>query len=132
MPPKPIGLSAIQAAKWNEISTMLCSIGLLTPLDGAALLSGILACCEYDDLERAIHAEGYVITRPVHGRDPRGATIVLYKEEVTNPKLKYRQATWRRMMSFLEAFGMTPAARARANFPLPLAQHSDTFDLIDK
>jgi hypothetical protein len=52
----------------------------------------------------------------------------LYDESIPHPLLKHRNAAHRRLLAFLNACGMTPAARLRAG--MPVGQHDAENDPV--
>lgn len=99
-PAEPDGLDDDVSAQYRHLVDLLEPTGVLTALDGVALVAFAQVLVEHDRAAALVNSVGPLI-RDEHGL-PR-----------TNPAYRIRRDTGRDVLRWAMEFGMTPAARSQ-------------------
>jgi len=121
-PEMPAGLSVGAKQEWDAMVPHLKKMGVLTPVDRAALAG---YCYAFDIFLRAnqeIEQFGLFLKTPIMGRKGTAeeGTIIAYITE-KNPAVAVANEALKTKKSFLTEFGMTPASRSKLHVEKPKA-----------
>ena len=100
LPSCPAHLGRIAKQEWRRICKQLHAVGLITQLDRAGVAAYCIAWARWFEAEQKIRKLGAVV------KSPNGWPM-------QNPYLAIANKAMRQMTSYLNEFGMTPAARTR-------------------
>ena len=100
IPTCPAHLSPIAKTEWRRISKMLANLGIVTPIDRAALAAYCQSYGRWVDAEKKVQERGDVV------KSANGNIM-------TNPYLSVANRAMDNMRKFLVEFGMTPSSRSR-------------------
>ena len=126
-PLMPAGLSEAAAAEWHAMIPCLRMMGILTPVDRAALAG---YCYAYDIwmlASKDVQEFGVMIKDPVMGRKgtPEEFEVIAYITK-KNPAVAVANEALKTMKSYLVEFGMTPSSRSKLHVEKP--QDADPFE----
>ena len=108
-PERPKGLNWVARREWNNITRDLAAAGLLTRVDGKALMG---YCDAYSDWQAA---QAMCVKHGISIQQ-MGAFGMVWK---TAPWFNQKMMALKTMKSFLIEFGLTPASRARLKVEKP-------------
>ena len=109
MPTCPDHLDEVARKRWDDLSTMLFDLGLLTQIDGDALAAYCQLYSDWVRLSNEIVKDGSDVQLK-HTIDAGGNEFLEMK---TNPRVIMKRETLKLLKSFLVEFGMTPSSRTR-------------------
>lgn len=109
IPMCPDHLDEIARKRWEDLSSMLFDLGLLTEIDGDALAAYCQLYSDWVHLSNEIVTDGSDVQMK-HTIDPSGSEFLEMKP---NPRIIMKRETIKLMKSFLSEFGMTPSSRTR-------------------
>lgn len=104
VPRCPAHLDAGAKAEWRRVAAELRAMGLVTPVDRAALAAYCQAWSRWAQAELKVREFGAVLVR--QGKDGQS-------EFYPNPYLAVANVALVQMRSFASEFGMTPSSRTR-------------------
>lgn len=100
IPACPDILQGVARAEWDRVSRELLASGLITRVDGAALMGYCLSYAAVVEAEEKITSKGLLVETQY------GMAV--------NPAYGVKDKALRHMHRFLVEFGMTPASRTKA------------------
>jgi P27 family predicted phage terminase small subunit len=117
-PTAPAHLSVAARREWRRISLALAKMGVLTPVDRAALAAYCQAYADWAEAEKDLAINGRIILSPVKTvtKTLKNGTQTVETSggfPMQNPWLAIRNRALELMHKFLAEFGMTPASRTR-------------------
>ncbi len=115
MPEMPKALRPAARREWKSITQDLAAVGLISRVDGKALMAYCDAYADWEQAQRKCVADGIWYTKPIFG--PEG--IVIGSEPKEAPWFNTKCKALKTMRSFLIEFGLTPASRAKLHVEKP-------------
>lgn len=107
IPEMPKGMPPLARREWKKMTQLLFSNGLLSLVDGKALMGYCVAYANWQNAQRALDQYGAVIRTEF--QDNEGETHM--GDLKSNPAAAQVKVFLALMKSFLIEFGMTPASR---------------------
>jgi len=118
-PTCPAWLDAVAKEAWNQLIPMLSAMGVLTRIDGNALVRYCRTWSRWRKAEAFIEQRGEVY--PIKDEQGQIRCVQQWPQVAIAHKLALT------LLRMEQEFGMTPAARTRIQVPLPPAE-PDEFD----
>jgi P27 family predicted phage terminase small subunit len=115
-PPRPEELSDDAKKEWDRVVPILEEMGILSPLDMAALAGYCHAYAEFNSLQEFLRENGYTET------SKNGFSIQRPQVAIMNQAAKF-------MQDFAKQFGLTPASRSRMTMPEQDDDDGSEFDV---
>ena len=112
-PEMPKELRPAAQREWRRMVAFLMPLGVLTPIDGKALMMYCDSYADWEVAQRQCVKEGMWVEEPIVNKD---GNIVGYKFKQA-PWFNVKCAAEKIMKSNLIEFGMTPASRAKLHIP---------------
>ncbi len=107
VPEMPRGLRKAARREWVRIVRELTTLGVLTVVDGKALMAYCDAYADWEEAQKDLLKNTAVLKEPIINKV---GDVVGYKTK-TNPAFTNKYTALKSMKSFLVEFGMTPASR---------------------
>lgn len=117
IPEKPFALSPAGDTVWDEVTTLLGSVGLVTPLDGRPLARYCELVGVWNDLRAFLEKSG--TAHPVKNRAGEIVGVRMY------PQLKAALHVSEHLLRLESHFGLTPSARANLAGQTPVVEDAD-------
>ena len=114
IPKCPPHLKGEARKEWNRITVELYKLGLITPLDRAALSAYCTLWATYVQCDKVIRANGL--------------TVMGKRGIARRPEVLIRSKAMSQMREFLIQFGMTPVSRTRLNIDQDTTQSYNPFN----
>ena len=112
-PEMPRGLSKRAKTAWGALAPALEGLKVITHEDRMALELLCEAYAEWRSATSIIQRRGHTFTsRKVLGEKADG-TLIISEYVQVRPEVAIQQNAWKRVLSGLQEFGLTPAARVR-------------------
>jgi P27 family predicted phage terminase small subunit len=107
-PPRPRHLSPVARGAWTRLVPLLLELRVLTVADGFALEAICEAYAMWRKAQSVLTKEGF--SYEIQVTTKQGST---YTQIVPRPEVKIAAEAWRRCLTGLQQFGLTPSARTR-------------------
>jgi P27 family predicted phage terminase small subunit len=119
-PAMPKGLSAAAAQEWEAMISCLRTMGVLTPVDRAALAAYCYAFDIWMMANEEVKTFGVMLKHPVMGRKgtPEENEVIAFIQK-KNPAVAIANEALKTMKSYLVEFGMTPSSRSKIHVERP-------------
>ena len=114
-PEMPADLPELAQVEWKSIVPLLLQMGVLSKVDGKALVGYCYAWARLMQAEKEINDRGIILDEPV--TDKEGNEIGTRTK--ANPACALADRAMVRMKSFLIEFGLTPASRSKLKVDKP-------------
>ena len=111
LPPKPMHLKGDASSEWNRLAEIATEMRVLTVADGPILEATCMAYAELREAQRLIEKQGAVYQT----LGPHGEPLMTRK----NPAADLRSDAWKRYVSGLGHFGLSPATRSKVSAQPP-------------
>jgi P27 family predicted phage terminase small subunit len=110
----PAGLSAAAKQEWDAMVPHLRKMGVLTPVDRAALAGYCYAYDIWMQANEEVKNFGVMLKHPVMGRKgtPEENVVIAFITK-KNPAVAIANEQLKTMKSYLVEFGMTPSSRSK-------------------
>jgi P27 family predicted phage terminase small subunit len=134
-PEMPAGLSDAAKQEWDAMVPHLRTMGVLTPVDRAALAAYCYAFDIWMLANEEVKKFGVLIKHPVMGRKgtPEENEVIAFITK-KNPAVAIANEALKTKKSFLVEFGMTPSSRSKLHVdkPKPPDPADSFFDKLEK
>lgn len=107
LPEMPKGMPRAARREWKQITPLLLANGLLSTVDGKAIMGYCVAYARWEEADKLIDKYGPVIQTSYE--DKQGNLVI--GDLKANPAVAQADKWLSRMKSFLIEFGLTPASR---------------------
>jgi P27 family predicted phage terminase small subunit len=107
IPEMPKGMARLARREWKQITPLLLSNGLLSKVDGKALLAYCEAYARWQEAAKLIDKYGPVIRTSFETKDGE----IILGDLKSNPAVSQTMQWLKLMKSYLIEFGLTPASR---------------------
>ena len=111
VPPRPTHLKGDAAKEWTRLAKLTTGMRVLTVADGPILEATCMAYAELREAQRLIDKQGAVYQT----LGPDGSVLMTRK----NPAADLRSDAWKRWVSGLGHFGLSPATRSKVSAQPP-------------
>lgn len=108
-PEKPRALVGEASAEWDRIIPELEAAGMLAVVDRAGLIGYCLAFSQMCAADSILQAEGIICSEPIQN----AAGKVIAERIKAHPAVAIHAEASRRVLAYIDRFGLTPAARQR-------------------